>query len=121
MPNGTPDKPAENEPTSVLVELKKGAMDLAELEVLTFTGTITAIIKDEGTMDWGDLLKKAKAGGEITLVAATQIKVDGDTTLFVATDAPEKLKQAHLDATAAAQQYRQGLVQAFADLLGITK
>ena len=118
MPNDTPDKPDENQPTSVLVELKKGAMDLAELEVLTFTGTVQAAVAG-GALDWDQLLKKATSAGEIELVAATKIKIDGDTTLFVARAAPEGLKQAHLDATAAAQQYRQGLVQAFADLLKI--
>jgi hypothetical protein len=107
--------------TSVIKKLEKGAMDLAELEVFTLTGTITALISNEGKMDWSNLLKTAKTTGTIELVAATNIQIDGDTTLFVATGASEELKQAHLDATAAAQQYRQGLVQAFADLLGIKK
>jgi hypothetical protein len=111
--------PDETQEKSALVKLKDAALDLTELQVLTFTGTVEAVVKTDGAMDWSKLLKEAKTAGAIELVAATKIEIDGDTTLFVAKGAPDALKQAHLDATAAAQQYRQGLVQAFADLLGI--
>jgi len=109
----------ETKEASALVKLKDAALDLTDLQVLTFTGTVEAVVSANGAMDWGKLLKEAKTSGAIELVAATKIEIDGDTTLFVARTAPDALKQAHLDATAAAQQYRQGLVQAFASLLGI--
>ncbi|MFC2037592.1 hypothetical protein ACFLYD_06470 [Chloroflexota bacterium] len=94
--------------------------DLAELEVITLQGGLTAVVSSEAghLIDWTELLKNAKTTGEVKLVAATHIKIDGDTQLFVATNAPESLKKAHLEATAAAQEYRSGLVRAFADMLG---
>jgi hypothetical protein len=94
--------------------------DLAELQVVTLQGELTTVVsKDEGSLiDWTELLKNAKTGGQVKLVAATHIKIDGDTQLFVATNAPESLKKAHLEATVAAQEYRSGLVKAFADMLG---
>jgi hypothetical protein len=103
----------------VIKKLAEGAMDLTELEVLTFEGQLTAIVDNENLIEWDKLLEKAKTVGEVNLVAATQFKIDGDTLFFVAPDVPESLRRAHIEATAAAQQYRQGLVEAFADLLGI--
>ncbi len=94
--------------------------DLAELQVVTLQGELTSVVNtgDGGLIDWDKLLKNAKTQGEVKLVAATHIKIDGDTQLFVATAAPESLKKAHLEATAAAQEYRSGLVTAAFDLLG---
>jgi hypothetical protein len=115
MTNGTDNR-------GPLAKLEKGVLDLAELEVLTFTGELTAVVNDQDAINWEELLKKAKTEGEVALVAATLIKIDGDTLLFFASEASahyEALKQSHLEATRAAQQYRQGLVEAFADLLGI--
>ena len=119
-----------NEPTDPKEKLKTlgdtivdALKDVAQLEVLTFEGELKAIVKkedDKNLIDWTALLEKAEAvEGQVSLVAATQIEIDGDTKLFVARDAPEALKKAHLEATAAAQEYRRGLVDAFADLLGL--
>ncbi len=128
MPNPAGDpKPAATEGNgaapqkkSALVELKEAALDLSELQVITLTGKVElALNSANGTIEWAGLFKEGQLVANVQLVAATKIEIDGDTTLFVAENAPEALKQAHLDATAAAQQYRQGLVQAFASLLRI--
>ena len=104
---------------SALQALADGVVDLTELEVLTFQGDITAIVDDKNAIKWAELLQTAKAQGQVKLMAATQIKIDGDTILFTAPDIAENLRAAHLDAVKAAQEYRQGLITAFADLLNI--
>ena len=106
-------------------QLKAGIADLSQLQVQTYTGSITAHINsaagDDGNIiNWQDLLKTAATeGGDVSLVAATKVSFDGDTELFIASEAPASLVTAHNNAVAAAQQVRQGLVEAFSDLLGI--
>ena len=105
-------------------ELAEGIADLSQLQVQTYTGNIVAHIKDgEGgasIINWQELLTtSAKEDGDVSLVAATKVNLDGDTELFIAANAPTNLLEAHNDAVAAAQQLRQGLVEAFADVLGI--
>ena len=112
--------PGDDATTQGKSKLELLVEDLAELQVITLQGELTAVVNDaEGSLiDWDKLLQNAKTQGQVKLVAATHIKIDGDTQLFVATNAPESLKQAHLEATAAAQEYRSGLVTAAFDLLG---
>ena len=109
---------------SALVKLKDGIMDLTEVEVLTFTGDLKAVVaKDEKEGDlinWSEVISLAKVEGTVKLVAATKVKIDGDSWFYVAENAPEDLKNAHIEATAAAQEYRIGVLQAFASLRGIT-
>ncbi len=105
-------------------ELAEGIADLSQLQVQTYTGTINAHITDDGgggsIINWKDLLtNSASESGDVSLVAATKVNIDGDTDLFIASNAPTNLVTAHNDAVAAAQQLRQGLLEAFADVLGI--
>ena len=105
-------------------ELAAGIADLSQLQVQTYTGNITAHITDGGgggsIINWQDLLTtSASEDGDVSLVAATKVNFDGDTELFIASNAPSNLVSAHNDAVTAAQQLRQGLVEAFADVLGI--
>jgi hypothetical protein len=107
--------------------------DASALQVLTFTGQIQSMIipekNKEGTkhtgigVNWEDFFTQAvnTAGGQLKLIAATQVEVDGDTILFVAENPPVRLVDAHLEAVAAAQEYRQNLVTAVIDLLGFVK
>lgn len=108
---------------SALVKLQEGIIDLAEVEVLTFTGDLKAVVakdqKEGDLINWSEVIASAKAEGTVKLVAATKIKIDGDSWFYVAQDAPEELKEAHIEATAAAQEYRIGVMQSFASLLGI--
>jgi hypothetical protein len=98
--------------------------EASELQVLTFSGEISSYITPDGKdLKWGDFFTEAakKTGGTLILVAATQVQIDGDTILFIS-NSPEidgPLKQAHMDATVAAQKYRTELVLGLANIIGI--
>jgi hypothetical protein len=106
---------------SAIKKLAEEIVDLAEMRVQTFTGNLTAIIDAEGgdIADWGALLDKAKSKGEVRLAMDTAMKIDGDTNLFIADGLADDIKDAHLDAVEGAREYRAGMIDAFADLLGI--
>lgn len=120
MPENTQ---SEAEGKTVLKKLQEGIMDLSEAEVLTFQGEIKGFITNSGNdgslIAWKQLLEKAKATGEVQLMAATQVMIDGDTLLFMAPNIPADLRAAHNAAVVAAQEYRKGLIEAFADILNI--
>ncbi len=107
----------------VFVKLKEGIADLAELQVQTITGEIKTALSavDGDVLDWEKLVKEAKSetNGDISLAAATNVKFDGDTDIFISNSASDKALSAHAAAVEAARQVRQGLVEAFQDLLGI--
>ncbi len=104
-----------------IMKLGEQVVDLAEMRVQTFTGDLKAEIDSAGgsIADWGGLLDKAKASGEVRLAMDTAMEIDGDTTLFIADGLPPDIKQAHDNAVTGAREYRQGIIDAFADLLGI--
>jgi len=135
MPNDTPKTQSSFSTflQKAASALEEAAKDVLALQVLTFTGEVTAFIgaktkKDANNQEqtvgldvkWEEFFKQAAgiSEGRLTLVAATQVEVDGDTILFVAEGAPEPLRQAHIEATQAAQQYRQELVTGLAQLVG---
>lgn len=105
----------------VFKKLGEEIADLSQLRVQTFTGNITALIDTtSGTIiEWQKLLDDAKSTGKVSLAADTKVNFDGDTELFIATDASANLVKAHNDAVAAAQQVRQGLLETFKDVLNI--
>ena len=107
----------------VFQKLGEEIADLSELTVQTFTGDITSDLTSdtESILDWTKLLEEAKnAQGKITLVASTKMKFDGDADIYFNTSISEDLKQAHLGAWEASLKVREGLIQTFKDLLGIT-
>ena len=108
----------------VFKQLKEGIADLSELQVQTITGALKTTIQAEGgqnVLDWEKLIQEAKSEteGTISLAAATNVKLDGDTNLFISDAATEKTLKAHADAVEGARKVREGLIDAFSDLLGI--
>ncbi|MHC4519725.1 MAG: hypothetical protein ACYTAS_14140 [Planctomycetota bacterium] len=108
---------------SVFKKLKDGIADLSELSVNTFTGDLKAHIDDasgSSIIKWDELLKSAKTEGDISLVAAARYKFDGDSDSFYMRNAPADLLAAHKQAVEAGQKVREGLINMFGDLIGIT-
>jgi len=108
----------------VFKKLGEGIADLSELQVQTMTGELSTAIKSEDAkrvLDWQKLIKaaKTKTEGSVRLVAATNVKIDGDTDLFVAESAPDRLLRAHAEAVEAAGEVRAGLIAIFKDLVDI--
>ncbi len=109
---------------SVFKKLGEGIADLAELNVQTFTGTLTTQISQDGgnLINWVELLAEAKkTGGEVTLVASSRIKLDGDCDMYFDKNVDEKLLQTHIAAVDAGQKIRLGIMDAFKDVLGLSK
>ncbi|MEO1084296.1 MAG: hypothetical protein AAFY88_08640 [Acidobacteriota bacterium] len=96
-------------------------MDLAEMRVQTFTGDLSASIDaaNGNISDWDELLKNAKSSGTVRLALDTSMKIDGDTTLFIGDGVAADVKESHTNAVEGARAYRKGMIDAFADLLGI--
>jgi cell division protein FtsL len=67
-----------------VTKLGEALVDFSELEVVTFTGDVTAILKsDKKSIDWSKLMESATVdGSKVQLVAATQLKIDGDAYTF---------------------------------------
>lgn len=107
---------------SVFKKLGEGIADLSELNVQTFTGSITSVIDDtaEGSViDWQKLMAQAKTSGAVKLAASTKVKFDGDADAYFASDITPELMEAHLQAVEAGQSIREGLVDMFRDIIGI--
>jgi len=106
-------------------KLKEGIKDLSELEVQTYTGTVTATIdpdSKENIIDWVKLFEDANASGTVTLAAATKIQADGDTYNFITSaDIPPTVLDAHHAALDAGNQVRENIISLFSELLGIDK
>lgn len=106
---------------SAIQKLADGIVDIAEMRVQTFTGKLTAQIDAAGGTieDWNALLDKAKTTGEVSLAMDTSMKIDGDTLLFIADGLSADVKAMHTNAVEGARAYRSGIIEAFADLLGM--
>jgi hypothetical protein len=99
-------------------KLKEAVGDLSSLDVLSFTGELSAIVSEtEGNLiDWDKLIAKAKTEGDVSLVLATHFKFDGDATLFTARgDISSDIRAAHAQAIQAGQQVRRDLFEFFSD------
>jgi hypothetical protein len=108
----------------VFKKLGDGIADLSELQVQTLTGELSTAIQSDNAkrvLDWQKLIKaaKTKTQGSVRLVAATNLKIDGDTDLFIAESAPDRLLRAHSDAVEAAGEVRASLIAMFKDLLDV--
>ena len=104
----------------IFKEIKDGIGDLAELEVQTFTGSVTTAIHGGAgsALDWTKLIAESKKStGAVSLAASTTVKIDGDTRLFFGDDLTADLLKAHRDAVDAAVQYRAGLLEMLKDAL----
>jgi hypothetical protein len=106
---------------SAIKKLADGIVDIANMRVQTFTGTLTAQIDGaQGNIqDWNLLLEQAKNKGEVSLAMDTSMDIDGDTLLFIADGLSADVKAMHTNAVEGARAYRSGIVEAFADLLGM--
>jgi hypothetical protein len=121
-PAGTPQVSSNEAFQSFLKNVTNALKDASELTVLTFSGNVSATTSGsgaKGSMNWDKWVEDfTNLKGDLQLVAATNIQLDGDTYLFVSENAPEALYQAHLEATAAAQKYREGIIKAVGELVG---
>lgn len=100
---------------SIMDKLKDAIKDMASLEVLTFTGNVSATITDGNAIDWENMIEKAKTGGEVQLVAATKIEFDRDTKLFIASGVEAEILAAHEQAVANATTVRQSFLKMVTD------
>lgn len=96
-------------------QLKNVVVDLTTLEVVTLTGDISATLNTTGgsVIDWKKVMDNATAAGgkTVTLVAATKIDFDGDSTLYVTSQpVPAGLLDAHKAAVESGQKVRAELV-----------
>lgn len=128
---------------SFLSKVGQALQDASELEVLTLRGSIALTQVDKLDAQGKPIKKKDAQGnemaetvkelnlagffqptgelsGDIKVVSATRFSLDGDTFLFIADDAPEAMRQAHLEATAAAMDYRKGIVDAALSVFKVT-
>jgi hypothetical protein len=97
-----------------VASIKNAIVDLSSLEVITFRGTVTGIIKDD--LEWDKLMTKATAGsGQLKVAMATVIDFDSDVRTFIADDAPPQwIIDAHNSAVKAGLESRRAVL----DLIG---
>lgn len=97
-------------------EIKDAVKDVSSLEVITFSGKVTGVIKDgENMINWDNMISLAKAEGEVQLIAATKIEFDRDTKIFIASGAPANLVETHNEAVENAMMVRQNITNLIAE------
>jgi hypothetical protein len=102
--------------------LKNAIGDLSSLDVISYSGTLSAAIQadDQGNIiDWDKLVTEAKKEeGKVSLKLASHFKFDGDATLFSSSgDIPVSLRSAHNEAVKAGQQIRKDLFELFSGVV----
>jgi len=106
---------------SAINELNKAVKDLTSLHVQTFTGTLNLDVSEQDTfVTLKEQLKTAKTNKDVTLVAESLIKFDGDTYNFIAKDledVPPQCYDVHQKAVLAGLESRRALLVLFKDLL----
>lgn len=125
--------------------VKQAFADATTLDVMTITGDIQTVFKKDGAftkkddnttsqqknpdpspeLDWAKLIttvfEPGATEGNLKVVAATHIEADGDTLLFVSSDPTTiQFRQTHVEATIAAQKYREGIITALAEIIGVS-
>lgn len=102
-----------------LKNLKNAVTDLSSLHIQTYSGTLNFQVSDANYETIKTAVKQAAEGDNaaITLVAETLLQFDGDSYNFIATGADTNILQAHKDAVEAGLKTRQGLVDAFKDII----
>jgi len=98
--------------------LVEAIKDLSSLEVVSFSGTLTAEIM-AGTggnvINWDKLVKAAKPNGKVKLMVASKFECDGDAKLFTTSEAvSQDIRIAHDQAVQAGRQIRKDIL----DLVG---
>ena len=107
---------------NALQEIKDLVVDLATLEVETYTGDLSA--KTGSEQDWKSftaLIREgnATAGGDFHLRLYTYIGPDGDTRLYRSQeDPPQGLIDTHTAAVKAGIETRASIIALFRDLVG---
>ena len=100
--------------------VKDTVADITSLEVITFTGKVSAVVKDsEGgsLINWEALIDLAKEGGEVQLVGATKVELDKDVRQFLDSTAPQKLIDLHLETVHSSMEARQAFISLISDKL----
>ena len=95
------------------------AGDLSSLEVQTYVGDIQVLINTEsGTVNFQELLAKAKASDQITLQLVTKLNFDGDGINLVPENPPGgHIQKAHDSALQAGKEVREGIMSLFKDFI----
>jgi len=102
--------------------LENELVDFTALEIITFTGSISAMVTAaaEGKparINWDAFLGKAKEeGSELKLVAATRILLDGDTQNFQTSEQLPRLPdllRLHEQAVINSREARQAVINFF--------
>ena len=104
-----------------LQKLDDAVTDLTSLHVQTFSGTLTAEIDRNQDFDTlrNAISNAAAEGSEVTLVAESMLKFDGDSYNFVAEEAPPNLMTVHDEAVRSGLDARQSIIELFKDAIGV--
>lgn len=98
--------------------LVNAVQDLSSLEVVSFSGTLTAEITTGAggnVINWDKLVKTAKPDGKVKLMIASKFECDGDAKLFTTSEAvSQDIRTAHDQAVQAGRQIRKDIL----DLVG---
>lgn len=105
---------------SALQKLDDAVTDLTSLHVQTFSGELKAEIDRNQEFDkLRDAISGAAAeDSNVTLVAESLLKFDGDSYNFVAEDAAPNLMEVHNEAVQSGLDARQSIIELFKDLIG---
>lgn len=93
--------------------IRDGIKDLSSLDVVTFKGSVRAkLTGDAMPEDFQAVLKLAgQAGADVTLLASTQTKIDGDVlAYFDAAITPEETR-AHAELIAIGEKNREATIE----------
>lgn len=103
---------------SFLENVGAAIKDATELEVVTVSGTsqlkfqTSADNNNKGKIDFDSFFQDSGVlSGELHVVAATRLEIDGDTFLYVEDGADVELLKTHQMAVETAQEYRAGIVE----------
>ncbi len=94
--------------------------DLSELEVVTYTGDVNVAINAQtGELNWSQLKANAAAAqGTLKVVAATQLKFDGDSYTFQTNEELPRMAELlalHQQAIINSLQTRKSIIDFFAE------
>ncbi len=102
---------------NAIEKLKNAVDDLSSLEVITITGSL--MTKKVGTganqstvIDWKSAITESKkTSGTVELVLATEIRADGDATMFIREkEIPQHMLDAHQKAVDSGLQVRSDII-----------
>lgn len=101
-----------------VASIKNAIVDLSSLEVITFRGTVTGIVKDD--LEWDKLMTKAVSGsGQLKVALATVIDFDSDVRTFIADEAPPQwIIDAHNAAVKSGIDSRRAVLDLIGGFLG---